>query len=332
MLVSDIIRKVGSKYRLYSRKGKNLGTFASRAAAEKHERRVQYFKRRKHDCTCDHHQMFDATSRRLDPTGTGDIRSRMNSDLGRRWAQLRIAVREALIQHNILGLGPPTAVTIVRTMGVDPVKLFQTFIDEALGRIVLGADGEWIAPYLHEAASRGRARAARQAGWMGAPPRARTDRVVISGAITELQGVMEAVSQRAVRAIASGILANDNVRKIASEISIAITKVGLVRGRALVNFSVIRAYNSAALDAFEDLGVRLVDIDPEFQRNKIITRDALVEVLTAGDDLVCEVCEEISQDGPYEISEARGLIPAHPNCRCAFVPWEDERFAEIERE
>jgi len=40
-------------YRLYSRKldaktGKrrNLGTFSSRAAAEKHERAIQYFKRR----------------------------------------------------------------------------------------------------------------------------------------------------------------------------------------------------------------------------------------------------------------------------------------------
>jgi hypothetical protein len=48
-----MIRKLSSgKYRLYSRKinpktGKrrNLGTFGSRAAAEKHERAVQYFKR-----------------------------------------------------------------------------------------------------------------------------------------------------------------------------------------------------------------------------------------------------------------------------------------------
>ncbi|HEX4112345.1 MAG TPA: hypothetical protein VH020_07400 [Stellaceae bacterium] len=47
-----MIRKLKSgDYRLYSRKkdkaGKrrNLGTFASRAAAEKHERDVQYFKR-----------------------------------------------------------------------------------------------------------------------------------------------------------------------------------------------------------------------------------------------------------------------------------------------
>jgi hypothetical protein len=48
-----MIRKLASgKYRLYSRKkdrkiGKrrNLGTFASRAAAQKHERGVQFFKR-----------------------------------------------------------------------------------------------------------------------------------------------------------------------------------------------------------------------------------------------------------------------------------------------
>ena len=49
-----MIRKLKSgKYRLYSRKiyprtkrRRNLGTFDTREAAEKHERAVQYFKRR----------------------------------------------------------------------------------------------------------------------------------------------------------------------------------------------------------------------------------------------------------------------------------------------
>ena len=49
-----MIRKLKSgEYRLYSRKKdpktgrrRNLGTFSSRAAAEKHERAVQFFKRR----------------------------------------------------------------------------------------------------------------------------------------------------------------------------------------------------------------------------------------------------------------------------------------------
>ena len=49
-----MIRKLASsQYRLYSRKRdaktgrrRNLGTFPNRAAAEKHERAVQFFKRR----------------------------------------------------------------------------------------------------------------------------------------------------------------------------------------------------------------------------------------------------------------------------------------------
>lgn len=49
-----MIRKLASgEYRLYSRKinpktgrRRNLGTFKSRAAAERHERAVQFFKRR----------------------------------------------------------------------------------------------------------------------------------------------------------------------------------------------------------------------------------------------------------------------------------------------
>ena len=50
-----MIRKIaGGKYRLYSRKvdlrtrkRRNLGTFSSLAAAKRHERAVQYFKRAK---------------------------------------------------------------------------------------------------------------------------------------------------------------------------------------------------------------------------------------------------------------------------------------------
>ena len=49
-----MIRKLASgRYRIYSRKlnpktgrRRNLGTFGTRAAAEKHERAVQFFKRR----------------------------------------------------------------------------------------------------------------------------------------------------------------------------------------------------------------------------------------------------------------------------------------------
>jgi hypothetical protein len=51
-----MIRRLASgEYRLYSRKRdprsgrrRNLGTFSSRRAAERHERQIQFFKRRPH--------------------------------------------------------------------------------------------------------------------------------------------------------------------------------------------------------------------------------------------------------------------------------------------
>ena len=43
-IINERIRKVKGGYRLLSRKGKNLGTFPTKAGAEKHEREVQYFK------------------------------------------------------------------------------------------------------------------------------------------------------------------------------------------------------------------------------------------------------------------------------------------------
>lgn len=44
--MAETIRKVKGGYRLVSHKGKNLGTYPSRAGAEKRERQVQYFKHR----------------------------------------------------------------------------------------------------------------------------------------------------------------------------------------------------------------------------------------------------------------------------------------------
>lgn len=45
-----------------------------------------------------------------------------------------------------------------------------------------------------------------------------------------------------------------------------------------------------------------------------------VDTLTAGDDRVCEDCQDVADGGPYTLDEAESLIPQHPACRCALVP------------
>jgi hypothetical protein len=65
-----MIRKLSSgKYRLYSRKAntktgrrRNLGTFTSRAAAQKHEKAVQFFKRHRAPVTTGLDPMVHAVS------------------------------------------------------------------------------------------------------------------------------------------------------------------------------------------------------------------------------------------------------------------------------
>lgn len=40
------------------------------------------------------------------------------------------------------------------------------------------------------------------------------------------------------------------------------------------------------------------------------------EIITAGDDLVCSLCEDLEANNPYPIEEIGDLIPVHTNCRC----------------
>jgi hypothetical protein len=47
MKIDEIIRKIKSGYRLYSHKGRNLGTYPTRAGAKKREQQVQFFKHKK---------------------------------------------------------------------------------------------------------------------------------------------------------------------------------------------------------------------------------------------------------------------------------------------
>jgi SPP1 gp7 family putative phage head morphogenesis protein len=82
-------------------------------------------------------------------------------------------------------------------------------------------------------------------------------------------------------------------------------KIGINRARMIARTEIIRAHAEGQLDALEKLGVDKVGV--------------MVEWSTAGDDRVCSLC--MSLEGVVlKIKEARGLIPRHISCRCAFSP------------
>lgn len=283
-----------------------------------------------------------AEAARRDPTETADVRRRFRRDLERRFRALRSLAHGAITeQGSALGIGQVSVGSILhaslspsRASG-EQVLLFQHWFDEALRVTVLGGDGSWMGQYVRQAYGRALRRSEKITGRSVEMDEGKV-RALTQIAVAELQGIEEAVSQRAVRAVGQGMLQSLNPAQISRMVAEAIDKVGVVRGRALVNSAVVLAHSEGTLDAFQASGVGRVGVLTETRPRRAPppTRDAaeeLVEVLTAGDDLVCEECEDIARDGPFTISEARGKIPAHPNCRCAFVPFSDMRFAH-ERE
>jgi SPP1 gp7 family putative phage head morphogenesis protein len=82
---------------------------------------------------------------------------------------------------------------------------------------------------------------------------------------------------------------------------------GLARTRAnmIARTETIYAHAEGQLDSFEELNIREVGV--------------MAEWLTAGDEDVCLECEAL-EGTVMTIEEARGLLPRHPNCRCAWIP------------
>jgi predicted Fe-Mo cluster-binding NifX family protein len=187
--------------------------------------------------------------------------------------------------------------------------------------------------------------------------------------LVEMQGVCEAVSQQLVRAGTDAIISKRTPQQAWQALSPIVEKIGVNRSRAVVEVLTIKAHGAGTLDQFEAAGIKKVAPVPETIKVTKPTKDGFVvdapkkvapaparrgqsastkgriareeaaveralrnqevEVLTAGDDLVCPECEDIAADGPYTIDEARSLIPAHPNCRCSFVPEGSTLFGSV---
>jgi hypothetical protein len=302
-------------------------------------------------CVCGRNHFADAsTIMRRDPTQTHDLRKRFAQTLDRRWNALSSVITRALVVEDRWGIASlsPRFIGIIQQSG-SQVKDFQDFVDAAMNHVILGDDRDmWVGAFITQAFERGWKRAEMQTS-MDFPVAYDRASVVTALCVTELQGAMEAASQQAVRCFSSGLIAHDKPSKIASAVKDRLMKIGRTRSRATAAAQIVRAFSEATLDVFELARVPAVGLVPEHTRRprvhdadlpsartirRITARERLlsrlnnVEVLTAGDDLVCQECEDISDDGPYTINQARGLIPAHPECRCAFVPADDERFAD----
>ncbi len=107
------------------------------------------------------------------------------------------------------------------------------------------------------------------------------------------------------RILAEGLARGDGPMAIARELAEAVEGVGIMRARTLARTEIIRAHADASLSSYREAGLEGVSVQAEFS--------------TARDDAVCPECEAL-EGQVFSLDAAQGIIPVHPNCRCAFLP------------
>lgn len=272
-------------------------------------------------------------ARKRDPTLTTGLRQKFVRDMDSRFNQLNRLIRETVITNDALGLKVNAAAAGRRAFdfprSAAKVEAFMRWLrltqDELLFEVTRGTrravtgNALWADVYLESAYQRGLATASSQMAGMGVavgsnyinnawyrPIHADSIGLIYTRTYSDLKGVTEAMDGRISRALAQGLAEGLSSDKIAKELFKVVSTIGKTRARVIARTEVVNAVSEASLNSYEEAEIEGVQLDAEFS--------------TSGDEAVCEKCDALSKAGPYTIKQARGLIPAHPNCRCGWRP------------
>lgn len=114
-----------------------------------------------------------------------------------------------------------------------------------------------------------------------------------------LEGLTGAAGDAVREELSQGMVDGVGPEEMARRISGRYDDIGKKRARTLARTEVMNAHHEATIERYQQSGLERVDI------------------LTTNP---CEICTRLEADAPYSVRQASGLLPAHPNCRCALRP------------
>lgn len=273
-----------------------------------------------------------------DPTRTTALRLRFIRAMNRKFAALSKLIKELVVDLDAFGLKlKPAAPYIVMIekqafrFRTNPtkVKAFRKWLKQQVDAGILMTDEfnrPWVAPYVESAFRKGmthsyiqihKSELAKSVDFyegsqeqflrdaFAQPEVLQKVELLYERTFTELEGVTAAMDQQLSRTLAGGLAEGKNPATIAHELTRNVANITKTRARMVARTEIIRAHAEGQLDSFERLGVEKVGIRAEW--------------LTAGDGRVCPQCGAL-EGQVMSVEEARGLIPLHPNCRCAWIP------------
>jgi hypothetical protein len=253
----------------------------------------------------------DAVSDRRDPTRTTDVRRSWQADFNKRTQALKRSVRVTLVEKDLLGfaglMSGPRAGSAA----------FSSWFSAELRRTVYADQGAWMRRHVERAWTKGATQAAAQ---IRHPYRLdlREAGEQLFVAQTDLAAIVSAAEQAVVRTVAALTARGSGSKAIVREVNAVIDRV-MKRGKVLIEHHTIAAHSEASLDVAEDAGITHVRRIPEHVPVRVFgdTKARYVRWLTAGDSKVCRACSQMDEE-IIKISQARRMIPVHPNCRCAW--------------
>lgn len=277
---------------------------------------------------------------RVDPTRTTVLRKQYERDMVKRFRWLRRLIQELIIDDDVLGVAEPdlTKVNPLQAFVARPPRqawrgrtssekveqfmnwlkkaeregILETTIGTAFGR------SRWQNVYLQSAYQKGLASAAGRLKRKGAkvqdsfiegsffrPIHADRIGLIYTRAFSDLEGITAAMDAQISRTLAQGLAEGRGVRDIANSVIDRVDRIGITRARTLTRTEIVGANAEGALNTYMEAGIEGVEVEAEF--------------MTTRDNRVCPRCREL-EGGVRSIDDARGVIPVHPNCRCAWIP------------
>jgi SPP1 gp7 family putative phage head morphogenesis protein len=275
----------------------------------------------------------------LDPTRTSTIRHRFLVVMRAKFKRLQRDVIDLVDKQDAFGLKAPAGSPFVQNRAAfqflttdEKLKGFNKWFKQRVDEGVLETTGDadpsepWTGKYVDSAYRKGTVNsyiaarpnlrntpsdyaAGSQAEFLRSafaqPEAVAKLRLLGTRSFEALKGITTDMSSKLSTVLADGLAHGKNPREIARNLAKTIEGISVKRAQTLARTEVINAHSEGQLDAFEELGVEEVGI--------------LAEWATAGDNRVCPLCNDLS-GVVMTIKEARGLIPRHPNCRCAWLP------------
>lgn len=285
---------------------------------------------------------------KLDPTRTTTLRRQFMGEMKKRFRNLRSAVWQLVAVEDAFGIKANKKIEKARDkdragiianerwrFDADDAKLdnYRSWLSDQVDKEILSVDPDnigkpWTQKYIKSAYQKGVTRAYidtnkqrilsstdlgfvqggkeafLNASFSGAVAQSKLN-LIGTRAFTQLKGITAEMDKEMTRILTNGLASGHGAKKIARDMTKAIS--GLEKKRALViaRTEIVYAHNEGQLDSFEAMNVQNVGVMAEWS--------------TAGDDLVCPLCSPL--DGVVlTVREARGIIPRHPNCRCAWIP------------